>query len=348
MHAAWPRADGSALDQVAQQLLGAAPLQRILGVGDGARLAPQFQTQQSVFERVKIRVHFPRDHFDRRHRGRRRRSGRRFGLRRGALAFALRLASLGGGNRRRGRKSRPLYDALLAQKQSHADRKDRRKPAEQNPFFVADARRSGFNRRVRARARAGGSVTPVGLVGAGTARSRSVLRRRRCAGNRDVHSRADFHGLFREDVVALFLPGRGEAGAGNLHRGRNDEQHALRVIRRVFAELGLIAGVRQNVGDPHTVISRLKRVGDGVAALAFVDRALAYGHSRRPEGRDLVEFGALRNREFEIAVLLEVGGGGIRIILNGIFLADHQLVAIRLEDQQAQRNLNRAGIRGGL
>jgi hypothetical protein len=62
----------------------------------------------------------------------------------------------------------------------------------------------------------------------------------------------------------------------------------------------------------------------------------------------LVELSALRNCELEIPVLLEVGGGGIRIVLNRIFLADHQLVAIRLKHEKPQRDIDGFGIRRGL
>ena len=46
--------DGSALDQIAQQLLGAAPLQCVLRVCDCAGLPPQLQSQESIFQGVQI------------------------------------------------------------------------------------------------------------------------------------------------------------------------------------------------------------------------------------------------------------------------------------------------------
>ena len=63
------------------------------------------------------------------------------------LRRALRLAAFGS-RRRRGRAGH--FRNRLAQEQTNAHGKDRRKAAEQNPFLVADARRSGFNRRLRA------------------------------------------------------------------------------------------------------------------------------------------------------------------------------------------------------
>ena len=75
--------DGSALNQIAQHLLRATPLQRVLLIRNCARLAPQFETQQGIFQGVQIRVHFLLDAF---HGRDRRRRGGSLGLRlRGAL-----------------------------------------------------------------------------------------------------------------------------------------------------------------------------------------------------------------------------------------------------------------------
>src|SRR5665213_2034014 len=56
--------DRSALNQIAQQLLRATALQCIFLVGDGSSLAPQFESKQSVFERVQIGIHFALNSLD--------------------------------------------------------------------------------------------------------------------------------------------------------------------------------------------------------------------------------------------------------------------------------------------
>ncbi len=52
--------DGSALDQIAQQLLRATALLGILLVGDGAGLAAQFDAQEGVLQGFQVRIHFLR------------------------------------------------------------------------------------------------------------------------------------------------------------------------------------------------------------------------------------------------------------------------------------------------
>ena len=96
------------------------------------------------------------------------------------------------------------------------------------------------------------------------------------------------------------------------------------------------------------VLSRLEGVGDGVLPFSFVDGALAHGHAGGAKRRNLVELGALRNGELEISLLLEEGGRRIRVILNGIFLADHQLVSVGLEHQEAQWHFDGFRIGGRL
>src|SRR6266851_8897867 len=96
----------------------------------------------------------------------------------------------------------------------------------------------------------------------------------------------------------------------------------------------MTAGVRNGVRNAHTVLSRLKRIGDCVAALSLVDGALSNWHARRTKCGNLVDLRALRNRELEISILLEICGGRVRVVRDGVLLTHHELVPIGLEHEK--------------
>ncbi len=109
----------SALDQIAQQLLGAAALHGVFGVRD-RYLAAQFQAQQGVFQRIEVGVHFLRHPLHGRSRSRRGRGPLRAA--RCALRLLCRMAAArarsplpgpacAGASRRPRQKSPPAHPA---------------------------------------------------------------------------------------------------------------------------------------------------------------------------------------------------------------------------------------------
>src|ERR1700687_702542 len=133
---------GSALEQIAAQLLRATALAGILLVRNCARLAAQFDAQESVLERVEVRVDFLLDLFGEWNLSRRCRwrcRGTRLHLR-----GAFRLVASRSWGRRRGRGGGYGQNGL-PQQQSNSDGKNRREAAEQNPFFIVETRGSGLS-----------------------------------------------------------------------------------------------------------------------------------------------------------------------------------------------------------
>src|SRR5882762_9430429 len=158
--------DGSALNQFAQHLFGAAALPGVLLVTNCSRLAAQFDAQESVFERVEVGVHFLLDISGEWNRWckRRRRFWRRCRCWRAWLWLgrALRLGPSWSRGWRRRRGIRNRQNGLTDQ-QCHAHGKNRSEASEQYPFVIVETRRRGLGSRTSARLGAG--VSSVHLIG---------------------------------------------------------------------------------------------------------------------------------------------------------------------------------------
>src|SRR6267378_6800349 len=270
--------DGSALNQIAQHLFGAAALPGILLVRNRARLAAQFDAQERVLERVEVRVNFLLDLLDEWNRNRWRKRCCRCRLAWLCLCRALRLAasrSRAWQRRRRGcdRQNR------LPNQQCHTDCKNRRESSKQNPFVIVEPRGSSLDSRTRAgaRVRAGAGVSSVHLIG--RCRCGLLRRGRRGPVDSDVEPSSRLDGILRKHVKTLLCPGGVEPGAGNLHARRDDEQHALRIVTGRSSHRGMIAGVGNHVRETYAVLPRLKRIGDRVAAFSLINRPLLHWHA---------------------------------------------------------------------
>src|SRR6267378_5736726 len=146
--------EGSALNQIAQHLFSAAALPGILLVRNRARLAAQFDPQERVLERVEVRVNFLLDLLDEWNRnGWRKRYGRC--RRRRAWLCLCRALNLAASRSRGGRRRRRGCDRQngLPNQQCHSHGKNRRKPAQQNPFVIVEPRGSSLDSGPRAGAR---------------------------------------------------------------------------------------------------------------------------------------------------------------------------------------------------
>src|ERR1700704_3337736 len=270
--------DGSALNQIAQHLFGAAALPGILLVRNRARLAAQFDAQERVLERVEVRVNFLLDLLGEWNRNRWRKRCFRCRWAWLCLCWALNLAasrSRGGWRRRRGCDRQNG----LPNQQCHSHGKNRRKPAQQNPFVIVEPRGSSLDSgpRAGARIRAGAGVSTVHLSGGG--RWGLLRRGRRGPIDSDVEPSPRLDGILRKHVKTLLCPGGVEPGAGNLHARRDDEQHALRIVTGRTSHRGMIAGIGHHVRETYAVLPRLKRIGDRVAAFSLINRPLLHRHA---------------------------------------------------------------------
>src|SRR6185437_16227982 len=101
-------------------------------------------------------------------------------------------------------------------------------------------------------------------------------------------------------------------------------------------EGGLVRSIGKLIGKAHAVVAGTEWPVDGFDAVAFVNRALNYRHSRCAPRGDLIELAALRNLKLERAVFQVIRDGGMRLILNCVFFADQQAGTLRLQNDCAR------------
>src|SRR5258708_18520571 len=260
--------DGSALNQIAQHLFGAAALTGILLVRNRARLAAQFDAQERVLERVEVRVNFLLDLLEEWNRNRWRKRCCRCRLAWLCLCRALRLAASRSRAWQRRRRGCDRQNGLPNQ-QCHSHGKNRRKPAQQNPFVIVEPRGSSLDSgpRAGARIRAGAGVSSVHLIRGWRC---GLLRRgRRGPVNSDVEPSPRLDGILRKHVKTLLCPGGVEPEAGNLQARRYDKQYALRIVSERRSHHGIITGLENYVIEKYAVMRKLQRIDEHVPALSL-------------------------------------------------------------------------------
>ena len=131
---------------------------------------------------------------------------------------------------------------------------------------------------------------------------------------------------------ALLVASWRETFAGDLDARGTGQNDALRRQRRDYAQHGLIVSVRHAVGDAHGVFARLEGESNGVALAATIHGALRQRHPGGTRCADLADLCAIGNHEFESSLIGEISGRRLGNIVDGKFLADHQVVALRLKN----------------
>src|SRR5260370_32004839 len=178
---------------------------------------------------------------------------------------------------------------------------------------------------------------------------RSILVRQwRRSGYAHGHKRTRGNILTAIEIHVLFLSGRSQAIATDLHTGRRDNQQPAARINRWNLHRRRVSRIRQLVRITHRVPARPKRERNRVTIILLVDRKLYHRHSRRPCSGYLLQLAAFRQREIKTALAPEVSQRRLRLVLDLIFFTDNTVGALVLKNHHMGRNVDRLRVLGTL
>src|SRR5260370_17934746 len=160
---------------------------------------------------------------------------------------------------------------------------------------------------------------------------RSILVRLwRRAGYAHGNQRARGNFLTVIEIHVLFLSGRSQAIAADLHTGRRDNQQPAARINRWNLHRRRVSRIRQLVGITHRVPARPERERNRVTIILLVDRKLYHRHSRWPCSGSLLQLAAFRQREIKTALAPERRQRRLRLVLHFLSSASNPVAPLAL------------------
>src|SRR5579883_325296 len=329
------RAACSAANQFPEHLFRVRAVPRVLCFRNRSGLQAQLEPEQPVLQRIEacadLRVNVRNLRF-RADGGALLRKSRRAARRRADTGFRRgwhsRCHLLTGSIRRHGYNRLPRK-----QKRQHTE--NHRQSAEKVPFRSVKPSRHNDNLR---------SIAGPAL----TLRSRIRALRSRRRRPRDVHCQRSIcrNVLAPINVHAVLLTARLPAIAADLHGWRRHNQHLpgrIGTWRQLYHRS--VIRVRQLIREADRALPWPEGVRDRVAVLRLVDWRLHDRHFRRTGSRYLLQFRSRRQRKLKIPRRAEKCLGGLRNVLDEIFLANRQLRSIRLKNDRSRGDLDRLWVR---